>query len=61
MLGLEEISMRWHFQFTAINISDIHQLEVKGMTFVREMLHNNLKFPEFEVVTWKALIWRSLV
>ena len=27
------------------------------MKFVREILHNTLKFPEFEVVIWKALIW----
>ena len=28
------------------------------MKFVREMLHNTLKFPEFEVVTLEALIWK---
>ena len=31
------------------------------MKFVREILHNTLKFPEFEVVIWKALILRDLV
>ena len=28
---------------------------------VREMLHNTLKFPEFEVVNLEALIWRNLI
>ena len=36
-------------------------LEVKETEFVREMLHNTLKFPEFEVVTLWALIWRNLI
>ena len=31
------------------------------MKFVREILHKTLKFPEFEVVIWKALILRDLV
>ena len=32
-------------------MSDV--IEANGMKFVREMLHNTLKFPEFEVVTLK--------
>ena len=36
-------------------------LEVEGTKFVREMLHITLKFPEFEVVTLEALIWRNLI
>ena len=36
-------------------------LEVEGTKFVREMLHNTLKFPEFEVVTLEALIWKNLI
>ena len=36
-------------------------LEAEGTKFVREMLHITLKFPEFEVVTLKALIWRILI
>ena len=31
------------------------------MKFLREILHNTLKFPEFEVVIWKALVVRDLV
>ena len=31
------------------------------MKFVGEMLHITLKFPEFEVVTLEALIWRNLI
>ena len=37
------------------------RLEKEGTKFVREMLHITLKFPEFEVVTLKALIWRILI
>ena len=31
------------------------------MKFVREMFYDTLKFPEFEVVTLEALIWRNLI
>ena len=34
---------------------------MEGTKFVREMLHNSLKFPEFEVVTLEALIWGILI
>ena len=51
MLGLEEMSMRQRSRLNTIDLSDISELEAKGMKSVREMLHNTLKFPEFEVVT----------
>ena len=31
------------------------------MKFMREMLHITLKFPQFEVVTLEALIWKNLI
>ena len=36
-------------------------MEAEGMKFVREMLHNTLKFPEFEVVTPEASIWKNMI
>ena len=60
MLGLVEMSIRQRSQFTTINLSDVGQFEAEGMKYVREMLPNTLKIPEFEVVTWKALIWMKI-
>ena len=49
------------FLFFNIDFSEFSWLKAKGMKFVREMLHNTLKFPEFKVVTLEALIWRNLI
>ena len=51
----------WGFYMNDIYIWCLILLEVEGTKFVREMLHITLKFPEFEIVTLKALIWRNLI
>ena len=61
MLGLEEMIMRYRSRFNTIDLRDINELEAsERMKYVRGRLHDTLKFLEFEVVSWKALIPRNL-
>ena len=61
-LDLKESDMRILYEwYIYIYIWCLIWLEAEGTTFVREMLHSTLKFPEFEVVTLEALIGGNLI